>query len=370
MEKEIVWSHSRINTLLNNPAEYFLSYVEGITPKVEKTALSIGSAIHYGIEKELTDLTDYYNEKGNFRQWNNYSDEQCLAESIVEAYLNRKNEIYNSILEGAELIEVFKELKLVGKLKSEQFNKEHSFLGIIDLLLLTDKGFVLIDYKTSSSSVNWDTYKSQLYKYNFLLRDNFPDIPLYKVCIINLIKTRIKRKRDESDNAFKLRIKEEYKINDELIDYHVFDSNEFDEFQQQKFEQSLVQTIDACDMIVQNKLYFTNYSNINTQYGPSQYADILYRLEDAQFKYIINDTIFDEDENKVVATRNCDAIDMLVLDNKNVLNKYALFKSEVSNMLFKGEQKNIDDCILCLKNKWICSDNLLNKYKLTFLKNI
>ena len=190
--ENIVWSHSKLNTLLNNPAEYYLYYVQGIQPKIEKTALSIGSAIHWGLENQTSDLQPYYNEKGSFAQWNNYTDEQCLAECIVEAFLKRQKEVIDDILKDDETLEILdvmsieRELRLTGHLDSKLYPDGHDFLGIIDLLILTNKGFILIDYKTSSRDVEWKSYKSQLFKYDFLLQYNFPEIPLYKVGIINL----------------------------------------------------------------------------------------------------------------------------------------------------------------------------------------
>ena len=70
-KKTTTWSHSSLSKLLTNPAEYYLDYIAGIKPKQEKTALSLGSACHWGLEHGTSDLQEYYNEKGNFRQWTN-----------------------------------------------------------------------------------------------------------------------------------------------------------------------------------------------------------------------------------------------------------------------------------------------------------
>ena len=158
---EITWSHSRINKILENPAEYYLIYKQGISPIVEKAALSLGSAVHHGLELGTADLTDYFKENGNFKQSDGYSDEQLLAESMCTAYFNKKDLIFKDLLSDLEtheqlsLLDETHELSLNCTFKSKLYpNKTHSFLGIIDLLLLTEKGWILCDYKTSSKDVN------------------------------------------------------------------------------------------------------------------------------------------------------------------------------------------------------------------------
>ena len=38
-KKAIVWSHSRLNKIIENPKEYYLSYKQGISLKEEKNSL-------------------------------------------------------------------------------------------------------------------------------------------------------------------------------------------------------------------------------------------------------------------------------------------------------------------------------------------
>lgn len=64
----IEWSHSKLDTILNCPMSYYLRYVQGISPKKDKPAFEIGSAVHWGIEHDTYDLIDYYSEKGNCLQ--------------------------------------------------------------------------------------------------------------------------------------------------------------------------------------------------------------------------------------------------------------------------------------------------------------
>ena len=53
-------SHSKLSCILSCPATYYLNYVQGISKKTEKSALSIGSAVHWGIEHDTEDLSEYY----------------------------------------------------------------------------------------------------------------------------------------------------------------------------------------------------------------------------------------------------------------------------------------------------------------------
>ena len=130
--KKIVWSHSRLNKLFENPAEYFLIYEEGIKPKQEKAALSTGSAVHWLLENNTTNLTEYYKQKGQLLQWNDYSDEQCLAETIAEAYFRKKTDIYKAMLvdpktgKVLDIISEEHELQLIMEFPSKLF-KEKQF---------------------------------------------------------------------------------------------------------------------------------------------------------------------------------------------------------------------------------------------------
>ena len=374
-DKQVIWSHSRLNKLFENPAEYFLIYEEGIKPKQEKAALSTGSAVHWGLENNTADLTEYYKEKGQLLEWNDYSDEQCLAECIIDCFLRNKAKIYKMMLfdkttnKVLDIISEEHELQLVAEFPSKLFKTPHKFLGIIDLLLLTEKGWILIDYKTSSQKVDWDAYKSQLFKYIHLIQFNFPEFPVWKICIINLRKTSIRRRKTENDTSFKERIKQEYELNeDELIDLHIYNREEFDEEQLKLQKESLTEMMDLGQVILNNRLFFTNYSNIVGQYGPSQYYDIFYKTTDNHNLYTIKDMIYDEDENDIITSRNCEPIDMMVLDNKNnILNKFATFKEQVKQLNQAGIEDE-DKIFKSLKSKYVCDDKLLRKYMITYKK--
>ena len=86
-------SHSKLSTILSCPMTYYLSYIEGIQPIEEKAALAIGSAVHWGIEHNTEDLTEYYHSEES-----QYTREQLLSEAMVHGYFKHKEEIFNQKL--------------------------------------------------------------------------------------------------------------------------------------------------------------------------------------------------------------------------------------------------------------------------------
>lgn len=378
----MTWSHSKLNTIIENPMAYYLSYIQGIHLKEKPKALSIGSAIHWGLEHSNEDLSDYYKENGNFKQQDSYSEEQVLAEGIVHGYLKNKDDIFNKILtdyEGnkLELIEESHEVNLTGKLKSKVNNIGYNeFLGIIDLLLITNRGFIVLDYKTSSMEPNWDDYLDQIYRYIFLLKDNFPDIPIYKIGIINLRKTMIRKKKVENDEQFKNRIKFEYESNDDnYINYHEYNPEELNSNLINDYIKNLEKECDFAFNIDKNKDFFINFANAKNKYGKSEYYDIYYKTENCHLLYEIKDYIWNEDENKFNDKRDCVDIDMLTIDTDNdkILNKYQkfeeLYEGKRNFIIYESEGRadlSIEEFIEWVKENYIYNENLLNIYKNTY----
>ena len=103
--------------------------------------------------------------------------------------------------------------------------------------------------------------------------------------------------------------------------------------------------------------------------------EIFYNSPDNYLLYKIKDTIFDELDNKVLTERDCEPIDMLVLEHKNLMNKYNIFKEEAIKE-FKNldsidfEKIDITQFLNKLKTKYICDDNLLNKYYINLCHKI
>ena len=222
-------------------------------------------------------------------------------------------------------------------------------------------GFILIDYKTSSRTPDWDDYLDQIYRYIFLLESEFPGVPVLKIGIINARKASIKIKKNENNESFLHRLKLEYDINDNnYICYHIFDPAELDRTLLDNYIDNLSRMADMADNIDTNKLFFINYKNAKNQYGKSPYYDIFYGVPDCYMLYKIKDTIWDEDDNIITKERDCLPLDMQVINHTNVLNHYSKFKNAIDGSLNKSEMNKK------LKSMFITDESLLEKYWCTY----
>lgn len=326
---DIIWSHSKLSTLLTCPATYNVVYNHKVLPKFEKEALSLGSAVHWGIENNTEDLNEYYKD-------NKYKkDEQIMAESMVSGYLKYKDELLNKVLDGLDLLDEQHELELIGNLKSNII-KEHKFKGIIDYLLLTENGFIVIDFKTSSSIPDWDNYLDQLYRYIYLLKCEFPDIPVYKLAIINLRKCKIKRKTGENDNSFRKRLSVVYQLNDEKhIDMHVYKDSELNVKNIDYYISNLSKQCDAGLSIINSNSYYINYKALD-DYGGSLFKELLLNNEGSYTLYNIKDKYINELNNEIENVRDMRQIDLeKIMYNINTCSSYKDFENDIER--FKNQ---------------------------------
>ena len=363
-------SHSKLNCILTCPASYYLRYKVGINLKFKKPALSIGSAVHWGIEHNTFDLTEYWlSDEGKkaFPPEEDHSKDIILAESIVYGYLKHKDELFNEILtvgdKKLELVEELHELTLTAKLPSFSSTEDHGFLGIIDLLLLTNEGFILVDYKTSSQIPDWDKYLDQIYRYIYLLRTNFPDVPIVKIGVVNLRKASIRQRKNETDEDFFLRLREEYELNDEnYINYHGYIPGDLNQELLNDYINNLSKQADMAQLIDDNNIFFINYDKAIDTYGKSDYYDIFYHTPDAFKLYDIKDNVYIKELGITEKVRDCVPIDMLVIENKNILNKYETFKANTIAYYATSNSLNKKEIFDHLKKSYICDDSLLEIY--------
>lgn len=359
-------SHSKLNLILTCPMSYFLNYKQRISLKTQKTALEIGSAVHWGIEHNTEDLTDYVSETSKYYgNTPGYNKDQVLAEAMIHGYLKHKDSLMEQLLTDydgetkLELLDVQHEVQLIEPLKSYNYDNPHDFVGIIDLLILTNKGFIVVDYKTSSRTPDWDKYTDQLYRYIYLVNQEFPTIPVYKIAIINIKKTGIRQKQNENEESYTLRLKREYDINDnELILYHEFKRDEIDENNLKIYIDNLSKMADFAQYIDENKIWFINFNNAVSVYGKSEYWDIFYNTPNCEYLYKIKDPMFDEEMNEWTDYRACTKFDLLSI-TENVLNHYTTFKEEVDKFEKPFDK---DAVILELNKKYKTDDELLNRY--------
>lgn len=368
-------SHSKLAKIMSCPMSYHLTYDLGIYTKVEKPALSIGSAVHWGIEHNTCDLSEYFNEQGTFKQGDSYTREQLLSEAMVYGYLKNKDDIFDKILTDPDdptqllvLEDETHELYVTGKLKSFLAKQEyHDFVGIIDLLLLTNKGFVVIDYKTSTYEPDWDGYLDQIYRYIFMLQSEFPDVPIVKVGIVNIRKSAIRQKKLENESEFFNRLKFEYEVNAEnYVNYHEFPKKDIDSRLLNSYISNLSTMADAAQTIVDNKLFFINFSNAKSAYGKSDFYDIFYHTPNAYVLYGITDFVWDKDEQMFNDKRDCIELDMRCADEdySKVLNKYSMFE-QLYNDYFKDKVVNeysLNEFVQYLNSNYYIDDDLIKLY--------
>jgi len=366
-------SHSKLSCILSCPMTYYLKYVQGIYKKVEKTALSIGSAVHWGIEHNTDDLADYFKENGTWKQQIEKSPEEHLASAMVYGYLKHKDEMMADILtdfDTGEQLEVLTdegseehELKIYAKLKSFRYNEPHKFVGIIDRLVLTNKGFIVIDYKTSTYEPHWEDYLDQLYRYVFELKSEFPEVPVYKLVIINIRKTGIRQKKNEDDAQFRIRQRQEYDINDEnLVNYHIYDKRDLDDNIIDQYINNLSKQADTAALIDEQKRWFINYGAANGSYGKSDYWDIFYHVKDAYLSYGISDMIYNSKTKQFDKNRDCVDIDMELIDRNDVLNKYERFRAQALAWYSVKSDIDKDEFFEHLKANFRTNDTLLELY--------
>lgn len=369
-------SHSKLTTILTCPASYYLTYVQHICKKDEKSALAVGSAVHWGIEHNTEDLTEYWNQQ--FKTRDQYGRDQLLAEAMVHGYMKHKDELLEKILttrDGSklQLLDETHELNIKTTLRTEKF--EHEFVGIIDLLLTTDKGFVLVDYKTSTYTPDWDKYLDQIYRYIMLLRNEFPDIPICKIGIINIKKTGIRIKKNETVEQFLNRMKFEYDVNDEeYVNYHEFLPEDLDNVLIDRYIENLKKECDIAQMIADGDIFFINFQAAQSQYGKSDFWDIFYHTKDAYLLYKISDKIYDEETKTYLKSRDCVPIDMEVL-NAQVINKYETYKRLLEDFLESHSNSDLSLDIFdafhnMLRDNALVDETLLNEYENTYLHEL
>lgn len=342
-------SHSGLQQLLTCPASYFLSKKQGISLKKESKALSVGSAFHWGCEHNTEDLNGYLDEIDPYQnQYNDFTKDVALASGMVHGYLNKKDKIYKQILTDYDgvtpltLVDEYHELDLLCDLPSLRFKQPHEFHGIIDLLMLTDKGWIILDYKTSSMRPDFDKYLDQVLRYCWMVEQKFPELPIYKVGIINVRKTGIKQKQGENEQNYAMRIRREYDFDDcDLIEYHEFVPEDFEKAKMDLYIKNLSRMADFAQDIEDNKFWFINYNNAVSVYGKSEFWDLFYKTKDCEYLYKVRDPMYNPDLGEISEYRDANKLDINSLEIDNLLNHYKDFKNALANIIFEDMYKDV-----------------------------
>lgn len=388
----ITWSNSSLNELMQCPATFFLKKICKITPIVAKPAFSLGSAVHWCLENEVEDSEPYYEGLNlNALKKLNYNSDKVLVDAMVHLFYKNKEKIYNQLLtneDGSKLKLVSKtitdinnveyninkecnELSLYVKIKSYKFKEDHNFMGIIDKLLLVEDekgrlGFILLDYKTSSQLPNWDKYLDQLYRYRYILKYLFPKMMLFKIGIINLVKTGIRKTKKESEDDFKKRIIEEYEINDDgLLNYHIYEDKLLDENMFKYYIQNLSRMLDNARTIYDDKNFYLDWAGLETQYGKNDYYYMIFPYENSWLDFKIEDTIYDEDSDTILKYRVCVESDTKILFNDKVIYNFNQFKDIYEFLKETLNDAKIKHYILDL---YTIDEDLLDAYFITYRK--
>ena len=363
-------SHSGLQQLLTCPASYFLSKKQGISLKKESAALSIGSAFHWGCEHNSADLTGYLSQIDPYiTTLNDFHKDLALATGMISAYLQKKELIFNKILTDydgiskLQLLEEYHEVDITTNLPSYKFGKPHEFHGIIDLLLLTNKGWIVIDYKTSSQTPDFDKYLDQVLRYCWMLKQEFPEVPVYKIGIINVRKIAIRQKEKENNENFVMRITREYTINDnELVVYHQFDPDDFEENKMNLYIENLSRMADFAQTIEDNNLWFINYGNAVSVYGKSEFWNLFYKTQNCHYLYKIKDPMFNPDFNEISDYRDCNELDIDCLKIPNLINHFSDFENFVFNEVNPDTPYTKDAILKELQIKYTIDLTLFERY--------
>lgn len=363
------FSHTKLTSCINNPMDYNLNYKIGMHIKEKPKYFSVGSAMHWGFENSTEDLTPWFQENGTMEQQVNYSPEQEQAEAMCHGYFHSLDKIMDEVLkdydtgERLQVIETFHELELTSKVQSlNDPELEYEFMGIIDLLILTNKGFIIEDYKSSSEVPDFEKYLDQIYRYKYLLNYVFPDTPVYKIGIINIVKSKIRKLQNENDAQFHLRWKRQYEdYPNRLINVHQFESSKLDQKAFDEYILNFRREMDLAYAIDANNLYYINYDNAKAPYK-SEYYDIYFKESNAYLDYSIRDTILDPDNGILATRRDCVPSDMEIISKTNVLYNYKQYEKErIDNINLDEEMFRI-----LMLSKYVISEELLDLYQATF----
>lgn len=371
-------SHSGLQLLLTCPASYFLSKKQGISLKKESRALQVGSAFHWGCEHNTEDLKGYLDEIDPFQNlYNDFTKEVALATGMVHGYLKKKDEIYKKILTDYDgvtpltLVEEFHELDLLCELPSFRFENSHEFHGIIDLLMLTNKGWIILDYKTSSMRPDFDKYLDQVLRYCWMVEQKFPEMPIYKVGIINVRKTGIKLRQGENEQNYAMRIKREYDFDDcDLIEYHEFKPDDFEKSKMDLYITNLSRMADFAQEIEDKNFWFINYGNAVSVYGKSEFWDLFYKTPDCKYLYKVYDPMFNTDLGEMSDFRDATDLDINSLELKNPLNHFVDFRkaferlpmSKIPAMVLAEQDVCYITCTNYCREHYDTDDELLARY--------
>ena len=189
-----VISYSRVEAFKSCPFRYKVRYVDGIKVPPDNTqaanALSIGSALHKGIETDLNTAIKQYNN--SFPVITDATEDECIKLSYM---IPRAKKFVENVFKNCQLT-----------FEHELSTKD--FIGYIDLLVKFDDGtYGIYDFKYSNA-VDRYLQSAQIHFYKYLFEQINAGAKVSKLGYIMIPKSspRMKTKQHESIIAFRKRL--------------------------------------------------------------------------------------------------------------------------------------------------------------------
>ena len=151
-----IWTHSRIKCRMNCPRLEHLRYEEELTPIRRREALTIGSAVHKGIEtwsvqEALAEFNDII--PADQDEYNELEIAKATVEGMLTGYMRRFTPFENHRPEM--------EFSLPMILASGKESKKYILAGKIDDIEITPEGDWIVEYKTAGQLTG--SYFERLY---------------------------------------------------------------------------------------------------------------------------------------------------------------------------------------------------------------
>lgn len=279
MGRQEIWTHSRLKMRMNCPWKEHIRYERELVPIRRKEALSIGEAVHKGIETwSLETALSCFD--GIFPADQQEADELEVAKATVEGMLTGYFERY----EPFEDHKPETEFKLPLVLKGGRKSRVHYIAGKIDDIVHTPQGDWLVEYKTASQLTG--SYFERLYldeqvsMYCYVLRrlGYNPVGVIYRV----IRKPTIKVRKNESIRQYTDRLIEEYRARPDFyfLEQKLYRTqDDLDEF-----EIELRNKVQIFDRDKKSGLNFRNTSHCS-DYGGCPYLPLCTRRSGAECLY-------------------------------------------------------------------------------------
>lgn len=183
------YSYSRVSLFEDCPYHFKLRYIDKLTelPNYDAAnALTIGKALHTGIEHDVKTALDYY-----YKSFPVLTDRMVEEAIKLEILIPKVQAFLNEMFDGWQLIHEY------------EIDKP-DYKGVVDLIAIANDGqCMVIDFKYSNHIKNYlDSGQLHIYK-DYLEQDGFK---VKKLAYLFVPKTSIKQKRDEDLFHFRKRL--------------------------------------------------------------------------------------------------------------------------------------------------------------------